>query len=79
MAIPEEFKNTIDNMSTADIIRLHYLVREKFEDLKKTTPNFSSAIWATLNKNTDAIKKNNIVQQQKFRERKKQANSAIQT
>jgi hypothetical protein len=71
--LSEELKQTIEDLTTADVIRLHFFVKDKFEDLKKSTPNFSSAVWATLN--TETVKKNNILQQQKFRQKKKLANA----
>lgn len=60
--ISERLTNEINGLTTADLIRLHIYVNDRYEYLKSTISNFSSARWAILN--PDAAKANNQVQYQ---------------
>ena len=67
----ENINEAIEKLSTAELIRLHFFVRDRFETLKQQTPKkWSSTVWNALNE--DSVRLNNRIQQQKFREREKQ-------
>jgi hypothetical protein len=66
--IPPELKDFVFNCSTADLIRMHLLIKERYEDVKQSTPNFSAAVWAVIN--PDRARENNYKQSKVLRAKK---------
>lgn len=74
MTVPATLTNEINSLTTADLIRLHIFVNEKYENLKSIVPNFASARWSILN--PSAARCNNRYQSQKARQLKKRQKDA---
>ena len=70
MTLPTELVEYIqNNMSTSDIIHLHILVNDIYDDIKTKTKNFPQVKWAALH--PQQTKLNNKIQQQKFKTKAK--------
>lgn len=53
----------INQLTTADLIRLHIFINDKYAELKISVSNFASARWSVLN--PDAARLNNRNQYQR--------------
>ena len=65
MALPESIINYINSLNTSDIIRLHILVDERYQQVKAITKNFPAAKYAVLHPDKT------LAQKQKQRDKNK--------
>jgi hypothetical protein len=62
--IPQNIQEFAQTCSTSDLIRLHLLIKERYETLKKETPNFPALVWTVLN--PQKARENNLKQHLKL-------------